>query len=92
MKVSHLAPPAALMFMARMRGRVLLALVLAAPLAVGCMVRTHSQPPGRASGGHVPPGQIRRAEVHERNDARKADRNQGNKHGHHQARGRGHGR
>jgi len=81
------------MFMARMRGRVLLALVLAAPLMVGCMVRTHSQPPpGRASGGHVPPGQIRSAQVHERNAARKAERNQGNKHGHHQARGRGHGR
>ena len=75
------------MFMADMRGRVLLALVLAAPLTVGCMVRTHGQPPGRASGGHVPPGQIRRAEVHQRNDARKAERGQGNKHGHHQARG-----
>ena len=82
--MSHLAPPAALMFMADMRGRVLLALVLAAPLTVGCMVRTHS--------GRVPPGQIRRAEVHDRNAARKAERNQGNKHGHHQARGRGHGR
>ena len=91
--MSHLAPPAALTFMADMRGRILLALVLAAPLMVGCMVRTHSQPPpGRASGGHVPPGQIRRAEVHDRNAARKAERNQGNKHGHHQARGRGHGR
>jgi len=90
--VSHLAPPAALMFMTDMRGRVLLALVLAAPLTVGCMVRTHSQPPpGRASGGHVPPGQIRRAEVHERNDARKAEHDHGNKHGQHQARGHGHG-
>lgn len=80
------------MFMTDMRGRVLLALVLAAPLTVGCMVRTHSQPqPGRASGGHVPPGQIRRAEVHERNDARKAEHNHGNKHEQHQARGHGHG-
>jgi hypothetical protein len=80
------------MFMADMPGRVLLALVLAAPLTVGCLVRTHGQPPpGRASVGHVPPGQIRRAEVHERNDARKAERSQGNKHGHHQSRGRGKG-
>jgi len=90
--VSHLAPPAALMFMADMRGRVLLlALVLAAPLTVGCMVRTHSQPPpGRASGGHVPPGQIRSAQVHERNAARKADHDQGHRHAHGNGHGHGH--
>jgi hypothetical protein len=77
------------MIMAHIGRQILFALVLAAPLAAGCMVRSYSQPPpGRASGGHVPPGQIRRAEVHERNAARKAEHKQGRNDGH---RGRGHG-
>ena len=80
-------------------GRILMALVLAAPLAAGCMVRSngHGPPPAHASGGwrggpqpgHVPPGQIRRAEVHQRNEARKADRGNGHGRGHH---GHGHDR
>ena len=72
-------------------GRILMALVLAAPLAAGCMVRSHGHgpPPGHASGGWrggPPPGQVRRAEVHQRNEARKGN---GPGRGHH---GHGHGR
>ena len=93
--LSRIATAGAPMFMAR----ILMALVLAAPLATGCVVRSHGHgPPAHASGGwrggpppgHVPSGQVRRAEVHQRNEARKADKN-GPGRGHH-GRGRGHGR
>jgi hypothetical protein len=69
--------------MSRAPSSLLIAGIFTASLLAGCMVRTHSQPPpGHASGGwrtapagppprHVPPGQIRRQEVHERNAARK---------------------
>jgi hypothetical protein len=99
--MSHIAPSGAPIFM----GRILMALVLAAPLAAGCMVRSNGHgPPAHASGGwrggpqpapppsHVPPGQIRRAEVHERNEARKADHKDGHGHGHHPGRGHDHDR
>lgn len=91
--------------MSRAFSKLILAGLLALPLAAGCVVRAHPHahpgPPPHAHGWrsappprHVPPGQIRRAEVHERNDQRKAARRtdkEDNKHGHHH-RGRGHGR
>jgi len=72
-----------LILMAHQRGYLAFACVLAASLA-GCMVRTQSRP---AASHHVPPGQIRRAEVHERNAARKSAHDEGRNHGRH----RGHG-
>jgi len=86
-RMSHIASQKAPISMAR----ILMALVLAAPLAAGCMVRSNGHgPPARASGGwrggppagHVPPGQIRRAEVHQRNEARKGGGHHGHGHGH----------
>jgi hypothetical protein len=81
----------ALPFMAHRPRDLLLVLVLAAPLATGCMVGTRSRGrPAHASEGwrgspppqRVPPGQIRRAEVHERNEARKGHGNKHEDHGH----------
>jgi hypothetical protein len=74
--------------MAHRSTNLLLALVVAAPLAVGCVVGTHSGGRPAHAGGYrgspppqrVPPGQIRRAEVHQRNEARKAERR--HEHGH----------
>lgn len=85
--MSRAGPAAALISMAHFRSLVLCTLMLA-PLATGCVVRSHGHgPPAHASGGwrsggRVPPGQVRRAEVHERNDARKAAHAQGRKRGH----------
>jgi hypothetical protein len=68
---------------------MLLAMALAAPLATGCVARSQGHgPPAHAWGwrgggpspGRVPPGQVRRAEVHERNAARKEQHGHG--HGH----------
>ena len=73
--MSHIASQKAPISMAR----ILMALVLAAPLAAGCMVRSNGHGP---PAGHVPPGQIRRAEVHQRNEARKGGGHHGHGHGH----------
>ncbi len=95
LQVSHPRRPADLPFMAHRMRDLLFALAFVAPLATGCVVGTQSRGrPAHASGyrgapppQHVPPGQIRRAEVHQRNEARKAERTQGHKHGDH---GHGH--
>jgi hypothetical protein len=84
--VSHCGAVGDLILMAHQRGYLAFACVLAASLA-GCMVRTQSRP---AASHHVPPGQIRRAEVHERNAARKSAHDEGRGHGHHRGHGHGH--
>jgi len=78
--------------MSRGPSSLLIAGVFTASFLTGCMVRS-GPPPGHASGGwhgapagppprHVPPGQIRRQEVHERNAARKEAHDHGHGHGH----------
>jgi len=65
--------------MRRIPAMLWIAAVLAG--ACGCMVRSYG-PPERADGrwrGGPPPGQVRRAEVHQRNEERKAAAD----HGHH---------
>ncbi len=92
--------------MSRAFSKLVLAALLAVPMAAGCVVRghphAHGGPPPHARGwrsapppGRVPPGQIRRAEVHERNDQRKAARmaeKDDRRGGHGRGRGRGNGR
>ena len=80
-RLSHLARPETLLFMRRTPAILWLTVVLAVP-AGGCLVRSYG-PPERADGrwrGGPPPGQVRRAEVHQRNEERKEARD----HGHHE--------
>jgi hypothetical protein len=75
--------------------RRLAALAILAWTTSGCIVSHPRRPPPRVvvvaphHHGHVPPGQIRSAEVHERNaarkaahDAEKAEKKRGKHHGH----------